>query len=112
MKNKEKRSFDIANLSVSKAPLYALLFLSFAVLAVETLGNFVVSGSQDSLKFVIGHFDSGIYRFSYNGMDHYIMLAAGFIIGIYQFAFLQNKAYARAILVKGEKRENIFNKKI
>lgn len=112
MKNKEKRSFDIANLSVSKAPLYALLFLSFAVLAVEALGNFLVSGSQDSLKFAIGHFDSGIYRFSYNGMDHYIMLVVGFIIGIYQFAFLQNKAYARAILVKGEKRENIYNKKV
>ena len=112
MKNKLKKEFDFSNLSVSNLPLYALLLLTIIVLAISCLGNFLIPDGQDYIRYAIKHFAKDCYRFSYNGMDHYVMLAMGFIIGVWQFIFLQNKNYARAILVKGEKRENIFNKKI
>ena len=112
MNEKLNKELDIANLSVSNVPLYALLSLTLVVLAICTLGAFIMPDSQDHLRHAIGNFTDEHYRFSYNCIDHYIMLAFGFIIGIYQFIFLQNKDHARVILVKGEKRENIFNKKV
>ena len=112
MKNKSKKEFDFSNLSVSNLPLYALLVLTAVVLAISCLGAFFTPDSQDYLRYYIGAPSCNHYCLSYSGNDHYIMLAMGFIIGIYQFLFLHNKDYARVILVKAEKRNNIYNKKI
>ncbi len=114
MKNKSKKEFDFSNLSVSNLPLYALLSLTLVVLAISCLGAFIVPAGQDYIRHAITHFteDAAAYRFSYNSIDHYVMLFMGFIIGFYQFIFLHNKDYARAVLVKSEKREKLFNKKV
>ena len=112
MKNKSIKEFDFSNLSVSNVPLYALLVLTTVVLAISCLGAFLMPGGQDYLRYYIGDPSCNHYCLSYSGNDHYVMLAMGFLIGIYQFLFLHNKDYARAVLVKGEKRNNIYNKKI
>jgi len=112
MKNKLNKEFDFSNLSVSKTPLYALLTLTAVVLAVSCLGAFILPGSENYIRHAILHFGNTVYRLSYNSMDHYIMLGFGFIIGIYQFIFLHNKDYARAVLVKGEKRYKLFKEKV
>lgn len=112
MKNKSKKEFDFSNLSVSNLPLYALLVLTAVVLAISCLGAFLMPDGQDYIRHYIGDPSCNHYCLSYSGNDHYVMLAMGFIIGIYQFLFLHNKDYARAVLVKGEKRNNIYNKKI
>ena len=114
MKNKTKKDFDFSNLSVSNVPLYALLVLTAVVLAISCLGAFLMPGGQDYIRHAIKYFveDSAAFRFSYNSMDHYVMLFMGIIIGFYQFIFLHNKDYARALLVKGEKRKKIFKEKV
>ena len=112
MKNKSKREFDFSNLSVSNVPLYALLALTAVVFAISCLGAFILPDSQNYIKYAIEYFAKSTYRFSYNSMDHYVMLACGFIIGVYQFIFLHNRDYARAVLVKAEKRQKIFKEKI
>ena len=114
MKNKSIKEFDFSNLSVSNVPLYALLVLTTVVLAISCLGAFLMPGGQDYIRHAITHFteNAAAYRFSYNSMDHYVMLFMGIIIGFYQFIFLHNKDYARALLVKGEKREKIFKEKV
>ncbi|MBE6815255.1 MAG: hypothetical protein E7522_07390 [Ruminococcaceae bacterium] len=112
MKNKSKKEFDFSNLSVSNVPLYALLVLTAVVLAISCLGAFLMPDGQDYIRHYIGDPSCNHYCLSYSGNDHYVMLAMGFIIGIYQFLFLHNKDYARALLVKGEKRKKIFKEKV
>lgn len=113
MKNKQsifKKEIDIANLSVSIVPAIVLIIIFALAFSVSVLGEYYTDNGFDlvhSMKVVT----TGALNLSYLDLDYFITFIGGLLIALFNFSFLLNKNYARAVLLQPKKRSAIFNSK-